>query len=167
MELSEKSDITFGNVKNQLYATVIGKFRPFYNLLSSEFIEYFSSKIANWIVLSYGCIVGWLSPALPILLSTDSPLVTGPITSEELSWISSMSSGGALVGTFIFGVLSAVMGSKRSMTLMAFPVIAYWLLVHFGDSFYHIIAARFITGWTVGGIQSGVALYVAEISNDK
>lgn len=58
MNPSEKSDITFGNVKNQLYATVI----------------------ANWIVLSYGCIVGWLSPALPILLSTDSPLVTGPIT---------------------------------------------------------------------------------------
>lgn len=145
MDPSEKSENTFRNLKNQLYATVI----------------------ANWIVLSYGCIVGWLSPALPILLSSDTPLLTGPITSEQLSWISSMSSCGALVGTFIFGVLTASMGSKRAMTLLAFPVVAYWLLVHFGDSFYYLTAARFVTGWTVGGIQSGVALYVAEISDDR
>lgn len=78
-----------------------------------------------------------------------------------------MSSFGALFGTFIFGILTASTGSKRAMTLLAFPVIAYWLLVHFGDSFYYLIAARFVTGWTVGGIQSAVALYVAEISTDS
>lgn len=106
--------------------------------------------------MSYGCVVGWLSPSLPILLSTDTPLVTGPITSEQLSWISSMSSAGGLFGTFVFGVLSALMGAKRSIALLAYPVIAYWLLVHFGDTFYHLVVARFITGLTVGGIQSGI-----------
>lgn len=78
-----------------------------------------------------------------------------------------MSSLGAIVGTFIFGIMSSQMGSKRAMTFLALPVIAYWALVHFGDAFYYLIAARFITGWTVGGMQSGVALYVAEISNDN
>lgn len=112
--------------------------------------------------------IGWLSPALPILTNPDrTPLVSGPLTGEQVSWIGSMSSVGALVGTFIFGIMSAQMGSKRAMTFLAFPVITYWLLVHFGDSFYYLIAARFITGWTVGGMQSGVALYVSEISNDR
>lgn len=78
-----------------------------------------------------------------------------------------MSSFGALIGTFIFGILSAQMDSKRAMVFLAFPVLAYWLLVYFGDSFYYLIIARFVVGWTVGGMQSGVALYVAEISNDK
>lgn len=111
--------------------------------------------------------MGWLSPSLPLLLSDNTPLVTGPISSEQLSWISSMSSVGALVGTFIFGIMSAHLGSKRAMTFLAFPVIIYWVLVHFGDAFYYLIAGRFIAGLTVGGMQSGVALYVAEISNDK
>lgn len=59
------------------------------------------------------------------------------------------------------------MGSKRAMTFLAFPAIAYWILVKFGNTFYYLLLARFITGWTVGGMQSGVALYVAEISNDN
>lgn len=78
-----------------------------------------------------------------------------------------MSSCGALVGTFIFGILSALMGSKRAMTLLAFPVIAYWLMVHFGDSFHWLIIGRFAAGLSVGGIQSGVIIYVAEISDAK
>lgn len=117
--------------------------------------------------MSHGCIVGWLSPALPILFSDNTPLITGPMTNEQLSWISSMSSIGAIVGTFIFGFMSSMMGSKRAMTFLALPAITYWVLVHFGDTYYHLFWARFITGLTVGGMQSGVALYVSEISNDE
>ncbi|XP_055304279.1 uncharacterized protein LOC129569467 [Sitodiplosis mosellana] len=139
------SDFAFTNVKKQLYATII----------------------ANWIVLSYGCIIGWLSPALPILFSDNTPLVTGPLTHEQLSWVSSMSSVGAIVGTFVFGVMSVMIGSKRVMTYLAFPLIAYWVLVHFGNTYYHLFLARASAGLTVGGMQSVVALYVSEISNDN
>lgn len=59
------------------------------------------------------------------------------------------------------------MSSKRAMSFLAFPAITYWILVRFGNTFYCLLAARFITGWTVGGMQSGVALYVSEISNDS
>lgn len=78
-----------------------------------------------------------------------------------------MTSLGSIAGTFAFGFLTILMGTKRAMTYLAFPVIAYWMLIHFGDTFYYHIVARFIAGWTVGGIQSGVALYVADISNDR
>lgn len=78
-----------------------------------------------------------------------------------------MSSLGAIIGTFIFGFMSSMMGSKRAMTYLAFPAITYWILVRYGNTFYHLLAARLIQGLAVGGMQSGVALYVSEISNDK
>lgn len=59
-----------------------------------------------------------------------------------------MNSVGAIASTFITGILSALLGSKRAMTLLTYPAIAFWLLVYFGDSFYHILLARFATGLT-------------------
>lgn len=61
---------------------------------------------------------------------------------------SDLTSVGAIVGTFICGIMSAVMGSKRAMTFVAYPAIAFWLLVYFGDSIYYIYLARFATGLT-------------------
>lgn len=102
-----------------------------------------------------------------MLLSDDTPLKTGSITNEELSWIGAMNSVGAICGTFICGAMSALIGSKRAMIYLAYPVIAFWILIYFGNDFYHILAARFFTGLTTGGFQSGVVLYVSEISSDK
>lgn len=58
-------------------------------------------------------------------------------------------------------------GSKRATELLALPAIAVWLFIHFGDTFYCILIARFFVGLCGGGFQSGVVLYVSEISNDK
>lgn len=123
---------------------------------------------ANYIILSHGCTSGWLSPSLPILLSNNTPLTSsGPITYDDLSWISSIGSIGSICGTFICGILSVVLGPKRAMIFLAFPPIVFWLLVHFGNSITHILIARFATGLTGGGMQAGVALYVSEIANDE
>lgn len=60
--------------------------------------------------------MGWFSPALPVLLSEQTPLITGPMTNEELSTFGATSSIGALVGAFFYGYLSSKMGCKFSMT---------------------------------------------------
>lgn len=78
------------------------------------------NDLANLIILSHGCVVGWFSPALPTLLSDDTPLITGPMSNEEISWISSMSSIGALVGTFVFGFMASQIGPKRSMSFTGY-----------------------------------------------
>ncbi|XP_031631808.1 sugar transporter ERD6-like 8 [Contarinia nasturtii] len=101
------------------------------------------------------------------LTSNDTPLKTGPISNSELSGIGAMNSVGAIASTFITGIFSAFWGSKRAMTLLAYPAIAFWLLIYFGDSFYHILLARFATGLTGGLLQSGIVLFIAEISDDK
>lgn len=106
-------------------------------------------------------------PALRILLSDSTPLKTGPMTNEELSWIGSVSCIGSICGALICGVLSALLGSKRAMAFLALPAITFWLLIHFGDTLYHIFIARFAAGLAGGGFQSILVLYVSEISNDK
>lgn len=111
--------------------------------------------------------MGWLSPALPLLMSENTPLLTGPMTNEDLSWIGGAVSIGAVIGTFLFGFLSVKYGSKMAMTCCAFPCIAFWIIIYFGDTFYYVFFARLLGGLTGGGFQSGVVTYVSEISNDK
>ncbi|XP_055307285.1 facilitated trehalose transporter Tret1-like, partial [Sitodiplosis mosellana] len=115
----------------------------------------------------HGVNIGWFSSALPALLSNGTPLASGPLSYEELSWIGSMSSLGAIFGTFITGLLSMLYGSKRTIVFLAFPVITFWVLIHFANTFYDILLARFITGLTGGGFSSGAVLFISEISNDN
>lgn len=118
-------------------------------------------------VLSHGINAGFLSPALPLLLSNDTPLSTGPLTAVEVSWLGSMSSVGSMCGSFIYGMLSVWLGPKRSSVFLAFPPIAFWFLIKFGHTFYHILIARLVSGLLGGGFYSCVVLYISQISNDE
>lgn len=53
------------------------------------------------------------------------------------------------------------------MLLLTFPALGFWILIYFGTSFYHLLAARVFQGITGGGIQSTIILYISEISNDE
>lgn len=88
---------------------------------------------ANIIILGQGCAIGWISPSIPILLSDRSPLLNGPISNAESSWIASTSSIGAAIGTIFFGLICNLVGSKNSTMLCAIPlsVSAFRVLNYF------------------------------------
>lgn len=111
--------------------------------------------------------MGWLSPSIHVLMSNDTPLVTGPLSPQDLSNVGSISSLGSLFGTFVFGYLASFIGCKRAMVFLGLPSIIFWLLIFFGDSLCELLIARFVMGCTAGGVQSGIIIYVSEISNDK
>lgn len=121
----------------------------------------------NLVALSHGNILGWAAPALPKLASDSTPLISGPMTNEEMSWVGSINCVGALVGSLSFGYVIALLGSKRALLLMAVPNFIFWLLIYFGNMYYHILIARFISGWTGGALQMTVILFVSEIANDE
>lgn len=98
------------------------------------------------VILNYGLFMGWLSPALPLLISENTPLHTGPMTNDDLSWIGGAVSIGAVIGTFLFGFLSVKYGSKSAMACCAFPCIAFWIIIYFGDTFYYVFFSRLIGG---------------------
>lgn len=74
---------------------------------------------------------------------------------------------GSLFGSLSFGYIIALMGSKRAITLLIIPFVAFWLLIYFGNVYYHILLARFIAGWAGGSMQTSLILYISEIANDK
>lgn len=118
-------------------------------------------------MFAHGCVVGWVSPALLLLMDQSTPLSHGPLTLEQASWIGSCASIGALFGSFTFGYITSFLGCKRAMTFLTIPALVFWLLIMFGDSFTFIVTARFISGWAGGGILSTVVLFTAEIANDE
>lgn len=81
--------------------------------LKIEFLEF----LANLPVLGYGCGIGWVSLALPLLKSDETPLTTGKLSIVELSWIGSILSMGSLTGNLIFGVLVNFCGTKTCILL--------------------------------------------------
>lgn len=108
-----------------------------------------------------------MSPALGKLISNDTPLVTGPISIEQVSWVGSINCLGALIGSLTFGYLFTSLGSKRALLFLAIPDIVFWSLIYFGNSFYHILIAKFLGGWAATGATGGAILFVSEIANDE
>lgn len=107
------------------------------------------------------------SPALPVLSSENSPILSGPLSSEEISWISSINCFGGLTGSLLCGYVIPLIGSKRTLLLTSIPSAIYWIMIYFGITFYHIFAARFISGIAGGVMHSSGMLYISEIANDE
>lgn len=85
----------------------------------------------NLISLSHGCMVGWLTPVLPLLKSDNTPLTTGPLSLEDVSWMASIAPIGSVFSALIFRWITTRIGSKRMMTncLAIVSVVSFlWLL---------------------------------------
>lgn len=50
---------------------------------------------------------------------------------------------------------------------LGLPSIIFWLSIFFGEAFWHLLAGRFSMGLTAGGVQSGIIIYVSQISDDR
>lgn len=129
--------------------------------------EHFFFFIANLIMFSQGTSVGWSSPALQQLTSESTPLSSGPLSNSEVSWIGSINCLGGLTGSLSLGYFITIMGAKRAMLVLILPAVLFWIMIYFGDSYFDIFVARFLSGWVGGGIQTTVFLYIAEIANDE
>lgn len=83
--------------------------------------QYFATFVANLISFSFGSGIGWFSPALPLLISNSSPLESGKLTIDDISWIGAILSLGALFGNLFGGYLVPRFGAKLSITFLAIP----------------------------------------------
>lgn len=120
----------------------------------------------NLIVFSHGIGLGWATPMLLRLQSTDSPL-TFNISVEEASWIGAFVSIGGMIGNFMFGVLLDLIGRKNTLFLLAVPHMIFWSMIFFANDVGFLYAARVFGGTTGGGVYVVIPLVVAEIADPK
>lgn len=75
----------------------------------------------NLIMVAYGCATGWLSMAIPLLQSDATPLDTGKLSRTDLSWIASVLSLGALLGSAICGFVVTTFGTRNTIYAIGLP----------------------------------------------
>lgn len=117
--------------------------------------------------LIYGFGLGWASPNVPLLLSDESPLTTGPVSLSESSWISSLFCLGGAFGSVTFGWLLDTIGRKWAITAIGVPEAISWALIAFVPNVSSLLVARFLIGLSGGAMLVGVPVFVSEIANDR
>lgn len=76
----------------------------------------------NIIVFGFGCNIGWFSPSLPILVSNESPLPSGPLNLSEIGWIGAFPALGAIFGVLVYGLLATKIGYRNSILQTVIPI---------------------------------------------
>lgn len=91
--------------------------------ISSTSIAYIPFSV-NTISVCYGASAGWPSSSFLLLQSDElTPLSSGALSKEEMSWIASILCIGGFVGTILFGLLADVLGRKYILCFQGIPSI--------------------------------------------
>lgn len=133
--------------------------------------------------------MGWFSMALPLLRSEDSPLDTGRLSTSEMSWIASIMPLGGIAGNCFCGIFIAIFGARHTVVLIGFPQLVRhnaistgcnqlftqvsfdlqiaWAFLIFGYLPWHLAFSRFLGGFSFGGGQTCIFLFIAEIADNE
>jgi SP family facilitated glucose transporter-like MFS transporter 8 len=111
-----------------------------------------------------GSALGWTSPAQPKLEAGEENEGWILLSSEETSWIGSLTPAGSVIGPILVGLLADRIGRKWTLLLTACPALISWIMIIFADTVVTIYVARFILGISVGMIYAVSPMYVGEIS---
>lgn len=71
-----------------------------------------------------GIMLGWTSPAIYLLTSSESPLPSSVrISMEQASWIASLMAIGGFIGNIFFGYVASKFGRKGPLIFLSIPMI--------------------------------------------
>ncbi|XP_062707192.1 facilitated trehalose transporter Tret1-like [Aedes albopictus] len=136
---------------------------PFKSVLN----QFLGAIAVNIITISHGAAIGWVSPFLPYLQSSESHLTSGSVSIEQASWIGSLLCIGGMIGAPLFGLLADRFGKKLGLQLIVIPHVAFWLCILYGPNVYFIYLGRILAGSGGGGILRAIPLYIADIAHSK
>lgn len=92
--------------------------------ITANFTDKFQFRFAAAIMaVANGVLIVWLTPILPLLKSDETPLESGPLSLQEVSWLGSIVPVGAMIGSFVGRPLTNRVGCKRMMELLPIPTI--------------------------------------------
>lgn len=115
----------------------------------------------NLLLLTFGSTLGFATILIPALQREDSDI---KVTTEELTWISSLNLFLVPIGCLASGPLSQYLGRKRTMMLTNIPFVIAWLIYHYSSNPGMLFTALAMTGLTGGFLEAPVLTYVAEVT---
>lgn len=111
-----------------------------------------------------GSALGWTSPAQPKLEAGEENEGWILLSSEETSWIGSLTPAGSVIGPILVGLMADRIGRKWTLLFTACPALVSWIMLIFVRTVVPIYIARFILGIAVGMVYAVSPMYVGEIS---
>ncbi|XP_072762137.1 facilitated trehalose transporter Tret1 [Anoplolepis gracilipes] len=115
----------------------------------------------NLLLLTFGSTLGFSTILIPALQKEDSDI---KVTTEELTWISSLNLFLVPIGCLVSGPLSQYLGRKRTMILANIPFVIAWLIFYYASNPAMLFTALAMTGLTGGLLEAPVLTYVAEVT---
>ncbi|XP_063595968.1 facilitated trehalose transporter Tret1-like [Penaeus indicus] len=127
-------------------------------------VQYFTAFSATMGALAMGAVLGYSSPAGPLLMSNAT---AGPVhlTKAQNSFFSSSMNLGALAGGPIGGVCLNKLGRRGTMLTSVVPFVGGWLLIAFAQNFAMLMTGRIITGFCAGITSLVVPTYIGEFAS--
>ncbi|CAG7836669.1 unnamed protein product [Allacma fusca] len=107
-----------------------------------------------------GNILGFSAVTLPSLLEEESEIRAN---SEDLSWIASMVTIGCIVGNFMGGLISDMIGRKKTIIFSSVVFFIGWMVIAEATTVAEILAGRVLTGLASGFYSTAVQVYICEI----
>ncbi|KAL1492595.1 hypothetical protein ABEB36_010835 [Hypothenemus hampei] len=118
---------------------------------------------ASLSALSAGMVLGWTSPILDYLTSGKYNDI--PIDKNQMGWIGSFATLGAMAMCIPTGFICDLIGRKYGLLLLMVPFIGGWSLIIWASNILALYFGRLITGMAVGACCVGTPLYNGEIAH--
>ncbi|XP_017075855.1 LOW QUALITY PROTEIN: facilitated trehalose transporter Tret1 [Drosophila eugracilis] len=125
------------------------------------------SLSATLITFCHGIALGWLSPMLPKLMSSEETPLPFWIDVAEASWLGAVISIGGISGNFSFSYIMNRFGRKVSIYALAVPHTCIWFLFYFAQSIEWLYVARVCAGLTGGGMFVVLPIFIGEIADNS
>ncbi|XP_063389255.1 facilitated trehalose transporter Tret1-like [Cydia fagiglandana] len=109
--------------------------------------------------------MGWTAPVLPKLQDPEQSPISTEITPALSSWIGSLLYIGCIIGPYITGYFSNIIGRKPCLLIGGVVTAFSFILVIFTGNLTMIFAVRIIKGFGIGIIAVGNIVYIGEIAS--
>ncbi|KAK7066789.1 Solute carrier 2 (Facilitated glucose transporter) member 8 [Halocaridina rubra] len=132
---------------------------------ASHLTQYIAALSATIGAFSFGCALGYSSPAGPMLMANATEDGDISLSEDENSWFVSTINIGALVGGPLGGILISVLGRRATMMFSVVFFVGAWLLTIFAQNFAMLISSRIIVGLSTGITCISVPTYIGELAS--
>lgn len=115
--------------------------------------------------LSFGFVLGYSSPAIPDLTSTEDPRLR--LDSDQASWFGSIVTLGAAAGGLLGGWMVQKIGRKLSLMAAAVPFVLGFTVIVAAQDVWMLYVGRTLTGLASGVTSLTVPLYISETAHER
>ncbi|KAK2723674.1 facilitated trehalose transporter Tret1-like [Artemia franciscana] len=125
--------------------------------------QLFASVAAATGFLNTGMMRGWSSPGVPSLVESGQM----ELSTNDISWISSLPLVGAFVGSFLAGYPMDKIGRRKTLVLVSPLFSVAWFLVGFASNKWMVLIGRTLMGLMSGMGNPASQIYIAECASPR